>query len=120
MPSTVGDVVSYLNNTDEVTAYIEQVPFGMAGGKFFAAMAKLQRQAGQVEGVCQALGFRIVMVPPQKWQKALGLGNRKDHDKQWKNHLKAEAQRLYPNINVTLKTADALLLLEYARKDCGL
>jgi len=31
---------------------------------------------------------------------------------QWKNKLKAEAQRLYPDIKVTLKTADALLILE--------
>ena len=31
---------------------------------------------------------------------------------QWKNKLKAEAQRLFPDIRVTLKTADALLILE--------
>lgn len=33
----------------------------------------------------------------------------------WKNKLKAEAQRRFPNCNVTLKTADALLILETAR-----
>jgi len=31
----------------------------------------------------------------------------------WKNKLKGEAQRRNPSIKVTLKTADALLLLEY-------
>lgn len=33
----------------------------------------------------------------------------------WKNKLKAEAQRRFPGLTVTLKNADALLLLEYAR-----
>lgn len=35
----------------------------------------------------------------------------------WKNKLKAEAQRLFPSIKVTLKTADALLIYEYAKKE---
>jgi hypothetical protein len=33
---------------------------------------------------------------------------------EWKRKLKEEAQRLFPNMDVTLKTADALLILEYA------
>lgn len=34
---------------------------------------------------------------------------------EWKNKLKAEAQRRYPTLASTLKTADALLILEYGR-----
>ena len=34
----------------------------------------------------------------------------------WKNKLKAEAQRRFPDLRVTLKTCDALLILEVARK----
>lgn len=34
---------------------------------------------------------------------------------EWKNKLKAESQRRFPGITVTLKTCDALLLLDYAR-----
>jgi len=36
------------------------------------------------------------------------------HQTQWKCKLRAQAQRLYPGIKVTLSTADALLLLEFA------
>ena len=34
----------------------------------------------------------------------------------WKNRLKEEAQRRFPQLNVTLKTCDALLLLDAAIK----
>jgi hypothetical protein len=57
------------------------------------------------------------MVRPAKWQQHFGLGKRSGcaSDTEWKNKLKQAAQRLYPDIKVTLDTADALLLLEYGR-----
>jgi hypothetical protein len=58
------------------------------------------------------LGLRVRFVRPQKWQKALSLGNRKTYGDQWKNHLKTNASDLFPSITVSLKTADALLMLE--------
>jgi hypothetical protein len=59
------------------------------------------------------LYIRTELITPQKWQKKLGLGTSKGlTPTQWKNKLKAEAQRLFPDIRVTLKTADALLILE--------
>lgn len=36
--------------------------------------------------------------------------------REWKNKLKAEAQRRYPDIKVTLGTADALLILSAAQR----
>lgn len=35
--------------------------------------------------------------------------------KEWKNRLETEAQKRFPSLKVTLKNADALLILEYAR-----
>jgi len=32
------------------------------------------------------------------------------------NRIKAAAQRLHPHLTVTLKTADALMILEYGRR----
>lgn len=57
-------------------------------------------------------------VLPQRWQKALGIPSREKGttDNHWKNVLKAKAQKLYPHAPVTLATADALLLAEYARR----
>lgn len=96
------------------TLYIEDVPYGMAQGGFLSPMAKLHRSAGRLEGAAVALGIRMIMVKPQRWQKALGLGARRNHGKDWKKHLRDEAQRRFPELTVTLKTADALLILDYA------
>jgi len=84
--------------------------------------------------------------PPQRWMKALKIPSRKKHtgtqkvqltrgknkgkwvtrkcggetDTEWKNRLKAIAQRLFPSEKVTNATADALLIATYCmRKDLG-
>jgi hypothetical protein len=59
-----------------------------------------------------ALGKRVRFVAPQKWQKALSVGTRNSYGEKWKNHLKTIASDLFPSITVSLKTADALLMLE--------
>jgi hypothetical protein len=56
------------------------------------------------------------MVRPQTWQKNLGIGTSRTcaSKTEWKNKLKALAQRKFPDAKVTLATADALLILDYA------
>ena len=103
----------------QITAYVEKVGGFIAGNKTpGSAMFNFGRNYGFILGALAALGVRTVLVTPQTWQKALGLGHRdKATDKAaWKRKLKAEAGRLYPGIVSTLKTADALLILEYARR----
>lgn len=89
----------------------------------------------RVACVLETRGIRIVEVTPQHWIKALGLGKKgmiraekgataaekqavkkanAEAKRDWKNKLKAEAERRFPGLKVTLKTADALLLLEVA------
>ncbi len=77
-------------------------------------MAKLYGGQRFIIGVAMTLGYRIVEVHPKKWQSHFELGNKKDHGKRWKAHCKDAAQRRFPQLKVTLKNADALLLLEYA------
>jgi hypothetical protein len=69
---------------------------------------------------------RLVEVLPKEWQEALGCPkapSRKEEPKAHrrktihKNALKKMAQNLHPDLKVTLKTADALLLAEYAAKE---
>lgn len=81
-----------------------------------SAMFRFGENFGFVQGVVQALGIRLVLVRPQEWQKGFGLGTASacGSKPEWKNKLKAEAQRRFPQLTVTQKTADALLLLEYA------
>lgn len=81
-----------------------------------SAMFKFGRNFGFLLGALQALRVRVELIRPQRWQKGLALGTASAcrSPTVWKNKLKAHAQRLYPHLKVTLKTADALLLLDYA------
>ena len=79
-------------------------------------MFKFGENCGFMKGVVQTLGIKLELVRPQVWQKAFGLGTAAGCASKtvWKNKLKAEAQRRFPHLSVTLKTADALLILEWA------
>lgn len=126
MPETEGDVLALINRlkidlgSAATIVYIEdQVGCVGPGMKVAAtAMFTFGRGFGFILGAFQALGFPIVLVRPMKWQKALSLGTKRESGgtTPWKNKLKANAQRLYPECDVTLKTADALLLLTYAKQ----
>jgi hypothetical protein len=120
MPDTFGDVVECLRaarSTGIVTAFVEEVGGFCGVGQPGSAMFKFGKGCGVIEGALMALGFRIELVKPQKWQKHFGLGTTKQAGGKadWKRKLKAEAQRRFPACDVTLKTADALLILDYAR-----
>ncbi len=145
MPKTEGDVVelirSYTTVNGDNTAYIEQLVKFM-GQTPMSHMAVYASNHGLIKGVLMALRWRVVMIRPQEWQKSLGLGItgrqkavvkgmtavdaaaekkrvkvlNSQLKRDWKNKLKSEAQRLFPNVNVTLMNADALLIAEYARR----
>lgn len=60
------------------------------------------------------IGAKIIEVHPAVWMKPFGLKKLGRGKTEWKNALKSTAQRKFPGIKVTLKTADALLILSYA------
>jgi hypothetical protein len=96
-------------------AYIEDVPKGIAGKVNQSAMAKLHRNFGFCLGVMSALKIRHHLVRPQKWQQGIpGLMGKKEAHR--KRALKDHACRLFPDIKVTLKTADALLIAEWGKR----
>ena len=101
-----GDLVCVL---EEVSGFAGKAQPG-------SAMFRFGEHFGFIKGVVQALEIRLVLVRPQVWQKGFGLGTASACASKtiWKNKLKAEAQRRFPHLNVTLKTADALLILEHA------
>jgi hypothetical protein len=113
MPETLGDLCATLKilcKTPAV-AYIEELP-KWQGKMSASAMGTMFENYGQVWGVLKTLETRVISIKPQAWQKALSLGNKKDHGDDWKRHLKSKAQELYPKHHITLKTADAFLILE--------
>lgn len=121
MPDTLHDLDEQLwilcegGSSQNMTVFLEELP-KFAGKMSGSSMATMFRNYGRIEGLLAAYGARIEYLRPQIWQKALGLGDKKTHGPRWKSHLKGRAQALYPQLIVTLKTADALLILEAGKK----
>ena len=118
MPPTEGDLrdlfVRLYNPDNPTVAYVEKVGGYIGGpGAPGSAMFNFGRNHGFTLGVLSALYIRTELITPQQWQKRLSLGTSKGmKPTEWKNKLKAEAQRRFPDMTVTLYTADALLILE--------
>ena len=121
MPDTEPEIFRFLLSVaySPCTIFIEEVPWILSSGAKHnaAGRAKLHANTGFIRGVFAYFANPIRRVRPQDWQKSLGLQNvdRLSYS-EWKKHLKEKAQALYPRIKVTLKTADALLILEYGRR----
>lgn len=96
--------------------YIELVPWVLGMRISPAAVGKLHHNRGFCEGLVMGRQIRLVRVDPKQWQSHFKLGSRKDAGgyAEWKRKLKTEASRRFPDLDVTLDTADALLILEYA------
>jgi hypothetical protein len=117
MPTTDQDVSTLILDRLGITdvVYIEKVG-GYVGGKGApgSAMFNFGRNVGFLHGLIASTKTRVIEVTPQRWQKTLGAGNSKTHGTRWKGHLKGLAQQRQPSLHITLKTADAVLILEHA------
>ncbi len=123
MPKTDGDVLALIDPVPRTPgwhhndAYLEDLVKYTGRNMPSSSMAVYAANWGFIKGALMAVGYRVVLVPPKKWQAALGLGTAKGLTKtQWKNKLKERAQQLFPQLTVTLATADALLIYEAARR----
>lgn len=124
MPATKGDILNVLTPPFAIAggppedAYLEELVKYTGRNMPSSSMSVYASNHGFIEGVLMTFGYRLVIVPPKKWQKALGLGSAQSHSSRtaWKNHLKNRAQQLFPKLKVTLATSDALLMYEAARQ----
>ena len=111
------DIMQALKHKDKDTVvYLEQVGgYVGGGGQPGSAMFKFGQNFGMCLTVPAALDMQVVTFTPQQWQKPYGLGTVASNGgkTRWKNALKGAAQALYPEVKVTLSTADALLILNY-------
>ena len=125
MPESKGDVVELIRNFKtaasldgaEHVAVLEKVGGYVGKGQPGSAMFTFGEGFGFLQGCIQSLAVPLVLVTPQVWQKSYGLGTASAcaTSREWKNKLKDEAQRRYPEIKVTHQIADALLILNWAR-----
>jgi hypothetical protein len=120
MPPTEDEIIRKLRlakASESESAYLENIVL-FTGAKIPGSrIGKYAANWGFLKGALMTLGFRVILVRPQKWQNALNLGTSRGMNKtMWKNKLKNEAARRFPHIEVTLATADALLILDAARQ----
>lgn len=109
---------------DEHELYIEDVRSFAGDIMMAASMAKLFGGKRFIDGLAMGLGWRVVDVEPKKWQQHFSFGKKVKRttkkgkvvtdDTEWKNRLKSEAQKRFPGMKISLGTADALLILDYA------
>jgi hypothetical protein len=121
MPDALPDLVEFFRlliaGTNSPVAYVEKVPKFVGRAIPSSTTAVLFFNYGFCEGVLTALGVRIEQVDPHTWQKFFRLGTKREcaSTTEWKNKLKSEAMRRFPQLKVTLSTSDALLILDYAQ-----
>ncbi len=119
MPATLQDLWELVDNIRQdsfregpwakTTAYLEQVH--SMPGQGVVSSFKFGNGFGHLEMALTAAGIPFVRVSPHKWQGALGCRTGGD-----KNVSKARAQELFPDLKPTHATADALLIMEYGRR----
>ena len=123
MPTTDQDISVLVSDRLAISdvVYIEKVG-GYVGGKGApgSSMFQFGRNVGFLHGLIAASKTRVIEVPPQRWQKTIGAGTKATHGAKWKAHLKQIAQQRQPRQVITLKTADAVLILEHAMISEGL
>ncbi len=123
MPATESDVCDLIERLghmgeeqEGIVALIEKVHAMPGNG--VVSMFKFARGTGVLMGALLSSKIRFEEVTPQKWQGGLAIPSRKVGESQteWKNRLKGIAQKMFPDVSITSKTADAILIAEYCRR----
>lgn len=111
MPDTERDIYDIFESRvwDDPVVFIEIVHSMPKQG--VASSFAFGRNYGFLRGVITALKYPMHDITPQKWQKFLSCLTHGD-----KNISKQKAQQLFPQLKITLATADALLIAEYGRR----
>lgn len=115
--TTESDYLKIIENFDRKTRiFVEDVPAFVSSATSNSSSFKLGYNFGFIMGACRAFAFPVELVSPKKWQKGLSGIRPKLSYAQRKRILKDNAIRLYPALkNITNATADALLVLNYAK-----
>lgn len=121
MPPTDADICALLASLSckakDIEIYIEEPPLYAGRNIPGSAVGKMMMNFGLILGASIACGFRVHRVRPAIWMKTHPIGTKGEQTSTaWKNKLKGRAAELYPNADVTLATADSLLILDSARR----
>jgi hypothetical protein len=118
MPEGLTEIVDKLRIIQKenpgIVAVIEKTGTYMPGNSGPGAVT-FARHCGHIEAILCTLGISTIQVTPQKWMKCIGALPKEKKDR--KNAIKEWVARRHPEIKVTLKTSDALALLECVEKE---
>lgn len=113
------DYLQYVYDTYEnIYVFFEKVQAYISDdeepGKKFGINKMLANQK-EVITVLRMIGFKnVIEVYPISWQTTLELKKKGEETKtERKNRFKTYAQNCFPEITITLKTADAVLLVQF-------
>lgn len=112
MTAQIDAIRAIAANFPGLVAYIENVGFHRPGNSAVAT-AKFARHVGHIEAALYACGIPTTTVTPSKWMSALGSLPAEKRDR--KNAIKEKVARQFPHLKVTLRVADALGILVWAR-----
>ena len=99
---------------DEWVCFMERVGGYIGDEQPGSRMFNFGDSYGFAKGCVRSLHVRLSLVRPQIWQR--GIPNRVGTYSERKRALKGWAQKCFPDLKVTLATADALCILNYAAK----
>jgi crossover junction endodeoxyribonuclease RuvC len=107
-----------LESDIKVICYLEKVGGHVAGRSSPGSyMFNFGQGYGILKGVMMALGIPFMLVRPQDWQKGIGgLVPGGENQASRKHALADEAKRRHPDLKVTLKNADSILIADFAER----
>ena len=121
MPKTLKDLNDYLHYVEEISedpiVFVEHVqmrPQDSQGGKQFG-IVKMLKQYHQLESYIKSNHLALIPAYPITWQTRLKIHIKGEDYQQRKKRFKEIAQEWNPDIKVTLKNCDALLILKFGR-----
>jgi hypothetical protein len=128
MPKNFDDLCDFFDYQKEICKlpliFLEKVQLwhgdgkdknGNEVGKQFRIQKMLNHYA-ELRGAIRSRGFNFIEVAPISWESYLKIRVKGEERTIRKRRFKDIAADWYPSVNVTLNTADALLLVEYGRR----
>ena len=119
MPKNIellAELIKYYKECTQPLVFVEklQMRHDDEGAKMFRIRAMLANYE-QVKTTLSLLNIPYVLVHPMKWQSALHIRKTGEERTERKRRYRDYAQSLYKDINVTLWSADALLIMHFGR-----
>lgn len=122
MPESLKEKDELFADIQPSYVYLEKTGEYMPGNSGPAAVT-FARHCGQLEGLLVGCGVPFEAISPQVWQKMFGAlpkapknataKQKAEAKRARKNAIKDAMQRRYPDLKITLNTADALALLTW-------